>query len=120
MEHQEENPQKKPWYVYLLVSTTGATYVGATVDPDKRLRQHNCEISGGARATRAKVGKGETWTRHCYVGPFEKIDALRFEWRWKFVSRKLKGNPLERRLKALESLMDENKNIIFENAPLEA
>lgn len=107
---------EKPWYVYLLVSSSGATYVGATVDPDHRLRQHNGELVGGARATKARLGKGETWRRHCYVGPFEKRDALRFEWRWKFVSRKLKGTPLQKRLNALDSLMDESKNIFFEDS----
>ena len=38
-------------YVYLLVSTKGNTYVGATVDLNRRLRQHNKEIKGGAHAT---------------------------------------------------------------------
>ncbi len=34
-------------YVYLLVSSDNATYVGANVDIDRRLRQHNKEIKGG-------------------------------------------------------------------------
>ena len=34
------------YYVYLLESTDGCTYIGATVDLDHRLRQHNCEIKG--------------------------------------------------------------------------
>jgi len=38
-------------YVYLLVSSDDATYVGATVDLDRRLRQHNKEIKGGTHAT---------------------------------------------------------------------
>ena len=32
-------------FVYLLVSTSGSTYVGATVDLERRLRQHNKEIN---------------------------------------------------------------------------
>ena len=47
-------------YVYLLVSTSGNTYVGATVDLNRRLRQHNKEIKGGAVATGTRVAKGET------------------------------------------------------------
>ena len=96
-----------PSFVYLLVSTTGATYVGATVDVDRRLRQHNKELSGGAFATGAKVAKGETWTRHCYVSGFPDWQAaLQFEWRWKQISRKVSiQNPLERRMKALEELL---------------
>ena len=48
------------YYVYLLESTSHATYVGATVDLEHRLRQHNGEIKGGASATTMKVKKGET------------------------------------------------------------
>jgi len=96
-----------PCFVYLLVSTSGATYVGATVDLDHRLRQHNKELAGGAFATSAKVARGETWTRHCYVSGFPDWQAaLQFEWRWKQISRKQTvQNPLERRMKALEQLL---------------
>ena len=96
-------------YVYLLVSSDDATYVGATVDLDRRLRQHNKEIKGGAHATSAKVLKGETWTRACHVAGFPTWQAaLQFEWRWKQISRKLPANmfPLERRMKALKQLLD--------------
>lgn len=98
------------WYVYLLKSTNGTTYVGATVDPDRRLRQHNGELKGGARATAMKCAHGETWVRHCLVGPFDKISALKFEWRWKWLSRKEQGSPLERRQKALNKLLEENED----------
>ena len=96
-------------FVYLLVSTSGATYVGATVDLDHRLRQHNKEIKGGAMATSAKVVRGETWTRHCHVSGFPTWQAaLQFEWRWKQIHRKLpRGGctPLENRMKALDMLL---------------
>jgi len=95
-------------YVYLLVSTSGNTYVGATVDLERRLRQHNKEIKGGAHATGAKVAKGEVWTRAAYVSGFPDWQAaLQFEWRWKQLSRKLQLNmpPLKRRLIALNMLL---------------
>ena len=95
-------------YVYLLVSTSGATYVGATVDLERRLRQHNKVIKGGAHATGMKVSKGETWTRAAHVSGFPDWQAtLQFEWRWKQLSRKLTPsmNPLERRMKALKELL---------------
>jgi predicted GIY-YIG superfamily endonuclease len=96
------------WYVYCLVSTDGkATYVGATVDPQRRLRQHNQELVGGARATKRK----DHWDFFCYCGPFEKIRALQFEWRWKHLARKEKGTPLERRQTALEKLLLENEDV---------
>jgi structure-specific endonuclease subunit SLX1 len=96
-------------FVYLLVSTSGATYVGATIDLNRRLRQHNKEIKGGAHATTSKVQKGETWTRAVHVSGFPNWQAaLQFEWRWKQLSRKLsiKINPLERRIKALKNLLE--------------
>lgn len=108
----ENNDKGKPSYVYLLVSTGGATYVGATVDLDHRLRQHNKEIKGGAAATSAKVAAGEKWTRVCHVAGFpDWRAALQFEWRWKQISRQmLKGEtarlkPLERRAAALKRLL---------------
>ena len=99
---------EKHFFVYLLESTDGSTYVGATVDLDHRLRQHNKEIKGGAHATSAKVASGQTWRRVCHVAGFPDWSAaLQFEWRWKQLSRKLpmKMNPLERRKKALEILL---------------
>lgn len=98
-----------PQFVYLLESTSGATYVGATVDLDHRLRQHNKEIKGGAVATSAKVARGEIWRRHCHVSGFPTWQsALQFEWRWKQISRKLPRSgqtPLDNRIKALETLL---------------
>ena len=95
-------------YVYLLMSTSGSTYVGATVDLDRRLRQHNKEIKGGAHATGAKVSRGETWIRACHVSGFPDWPAaLQFEWRWKQLSRKLSPTlfPIERRMVALKELL---------------
>lgn len=96
-------------YVYLLVSTNGSTYVGATVDLDHRLRQHNKEIKGGAKATSMRVERGEKWRRHCYVGGFPSWQsALQFEWRWKQIYRKLPrggASPLANRMIALDRLI---------------
>ena len=95
-------------YVYLLLSSDNATYIGATVDLDRRLRQHNKEIKGGAHATGAKVAKGETWIRAAHVAGFPDWQAaLQFEWRWKQISRKLPAKmcPLLRRFQALDMLL---------------
>jgi structure-specific endonuclease subunit SLX1 len=97
------------FYVYLLLSSDNCTYVGATIDLDKRLRQHNKEIKGGAIATSNKVLKGETWIRVAHVEGFPDWQAaLQFEWRWKQLSRKIQSTvkePLERRMKALKFLL---------------
>ena len=90
-------------FVYLLECTDGSTYVGATVDLNRRLRQHNGEIKGGAKRTINK-----NWTRICYVSQFPNWSAtLQFEWRWKQLSRKypLNINPVERRMCALHELL---------------
>jgi structure-specific endonuclease subunit SLX1 len=93
-------------YVYLLECTDGSTYVGATVNLDRRLRQHNKEIKGGAYATTIKVNQGKTWRRVCHISGFPTWQtALQFEWRWKQISRTLHLPPLEKRKKALELLL---------------
>jgi len=101
--------ENKPWFVYLLATEEGQTYVGATVDPDRRLRQHNGLIGGGARATAARVGQGLVWRRMCYVSGFpDNHAALQFEWRWKSLSRKkeLQGlDAVSRRMEALQQLL---------------
>lgn len=95
-------------YAYLLLCSDGATYVGATVDLDRRLRQHNGEIVGGARLTGAKVARGKVWKRAAHVSGFPDWKAtLQFEWRWKQLSRKQPSSmaPLERRFAALHQLL---------------
>jgi structure-specific endonuclease subunit SLX1 len=95
----------KAWFCYMLQSVDGArTYVGATVDPNRRLRQHNGEICGGARAT-----KGRCWTRRYLIGGFaDERAALRFEWRWKYLTRQAPGDSfMERRAHSLALLLAE-------------
>jgi len=101
------------YYVYLLVSTNGSTYVGSTIDLNRRLRQHNGEIKGGAKRTTMIVKKGEEWLRHCYISGFPTWNAaLQFEWRWKQLSRKIKSydTPLEKRMIALNTLLNLDKS----------
>ena len=97
-------------YVYLLLATPfrDATYVGATVDLERRLRQHNKEIKGGAHATGNKVAQGNTWIRAAHISGFPDWQAaLQFEWRFKQITRKLplKMKPLARRMMALKMLL---------------
>jgi len=99
------------FFVYFLESTNGSTYIGATVDLDKRIRQHNKEIKGGATATSIKVNRGEVWSYACYVENFPTWKAaLQFEWRWKQISRLIQKRephlkPYEKRMKALNELL---------------
>lgn len=91
---------------YCLVSETGKTYVGFTVDLDRRLRQHNGDLQGGAKATH-----GHTWTRALSVCGFPSQQAaLQFEWKWKHLTRNCKGaSAVERRCLAVSQLLNEEK-----------
>ncbi len=114
IEPESEEPTRiipsREFFVYLLVSDSGTTYIGATVDLDHRLRQHNKEISGGAVQTSRKVAKGEKWRRHCYIKNLpDWKTALQVEWAWKYQTRMLRNgprqSPLERRMDALSNLL---------------
>lgn len=98
----------KDWYCYLLQSENEKnTYVGSTVDPFKRIRQHNGFIQGGAKYTR----KYRPWKVYCILYGFKsKNKCLSFEWYWKHQSRKQTGQPLQKRLKALEILLNQKQN----------
>lgn len=104
----DDSGNEKKFFVYLLTASSGATYVGATVNLERRLRQHNKEIVGGAYATGSKVGKGEIWERALHIEGFPTWPAaLQFEWRFKQLSRKFPKSmyPLERRMRALKMLV---------------
>lgn len=79
---------KNPWSVYLILSTNPPikTYVGVTTNFSRRLKQHNGELNGGAKASRA----GRPWVCACLIKGFsEKSEACEFESKWKLFSRKL-------------------------------
>ncbi|OMO69703.1 GIY-YIG nuclease superfamily [Corchorus capsularis] len=58
----------KSWSVYLILSTNHPikTYVGVTTDFSRRLKQHNGELKGGAKASRA----GRPWICACIIRGF--------------------------------------------------
>lgn len=62
----------------------GSCYIGFTNHPHTRLRQHNREITGGAKRT-AKRGP---WRMVLFVGGFPtKIAALKFEFIWTYPTK---------------------------------
>jgi predicted GIY-YIG superfamily endonuclease len=77
--------ERMTWFCYILRNTDERwkhqTYNGSTNNPVRRLRQHNEEISGGARATH---GKGGAWEIYALVSGFpDHVNALSCEWRIK-------------------------------------
>ena len=76
-------------YVYLLLSTGNATYVGATINVERRVRQHNVKLKKAVPDTGIRVKKGETWSPLCYVKNFpDWSSALQFGEKWKYLTRK--------------------------------
>jgi predicted GIY-YIG superfamily endonuclease len=59
-------------------------YIGYTNNPIRRIRQHNCELVGGAKAT-----KGYKWEYCGLIRNFrDNIEGLQIEWRLKHSTRK--------------------------------
>ena len=76
---------KETWYCYILRNRhpkyAHLTYNGSTNNPKRRLRQHNEEISGGARYTH---GRGGGWEIYCLLSGFpDHRNTLSCEWRIK-------------------------------------
>lgn len=93
---------KGQFVCYVLVHIPSkATYVGKTNHLQRRLRQHNGEISGGARSTRRKKG---VWKPLLYVHGFRtNRQVLQFEWAMKH--HKVSASRTRGRILQLEKLL---------------
>lgn len=108
---QKKDSSKEEYVCYCLKSAPtpkGAyrTYVGITNNFTRRIRQHNGEITGGARYTHAY----RPWAPLFRVHGFKtKRDVLRFEWAMKHRRRSRKGaSPDAIRCITLEYLLKAN------------
>ena len=92
-------------YVYILYSVENErTYVGYTVNPVRRILQHNGVLKGGAKYTSA-FGP---WVLFCLIEGFNNnIEALQAEWALKHVSKKRKT--AQRRLEDLDILLNKEQ-----------
>jgi len=76
---KEQKIQKTDYIVYLLKNTHGKrTYLGVTNNSEKRIKQHNGKIKGGAKYTRSFKGKG-TWIYHIKISNLTKSEAHSME-----------------------------------------
>ncbi|KAI3874339.1 hypothetical protein MKW92_002424 [Papaver armeniacum] len=86
-QNQSSTPPSS-WSVYLILSTNAPlkTYVGVTTNFSRRLKQHNGELKGGAKASRS----GRPWICACIIQGFkDHSEACQLESKWKTFSRKL-------------------------------
>jgi predicted GIY-YIG superfamily endonuclease len=101
---------EEKWYCYILRSTNeefkNYTYNGSTNDPWRRLRQHNGEICGGAKATKNKG----PWEFYFLMTGFKTHrNALSCEWMIKHPTKKRirpkKYCGIEGRIKGLNEIL---------------
>lgn len=69
------------WSVYVLTNERmGRSYIGASNNLDRRLRQHRGQIRGGAKCTRGWRDRHLTRTTAFISGFENQNEALRYEW----------------------------------------
>ena len=92
------------YFLYILVHDKhNKTYCGITNNLTRRLRQHNCELVGGARYTTNNLSDGR-WSYYALVGGLTKSEALSLEWKMHRRRNKRGKTPIERRINKLEEL----------------
>lgn len=75
------------YYCYIIANDNGNTYNGYTTNLSRRLRQHNGEIKGGARATHNRG----PWKFICVITSSDWLciaTAMKHEWTIKYPTRK--------------------------------
>lgn len=94
MNGTDELTSTKDWFVYLVENKHQQLYAGITTNPTRRLRQHNGELTGGAKALK---GKGPCYFR-CIFKVTGKSEALKLE-HW------IKRQPKKTKCKLIEGEM---------------
>jgi predicted GIY-YIG superfamily endonuclease len=90
-----------PWIFYL-IRNKNKTYAGVSPYPERRLRQHNGVICGGAKYT---TSAGPGWEHVCLVEGFQtKQQALQFEWAVKHCAPRNKGG-IHARFQKLDKIL---------------
>lgn len=58
---EASSASQQTWFVYLVRMQSGALYAGISTDPERRLRQHQGVLVGGAKALRGKGPLALVW-----------------------------------------------------------
>lgn len=95
-------------YFCYILRNNNKTYNGYTVDPERRLKQHNRILKGGAKATRYNEGN---WAMYALITGFKtSSNALSCEWRIKHPTntriRPSKYNGVIGRIKSLNEVLN--------------
>ncbi|EPS59593.1 hypothetical protein M569_15212, partial [Genlisea aurea] len=106
----DERNRSRFYACYLLASLSprfkGHTYIGFTVNPRRRLRQHNGEIASGACRTK----KRRPWEMVlCIYGFPTNVSALQFEWAWQHPLESLAVRASASTFKSLSGLANKIK-----------
>ena len=74
------------WYVYVLLCADFSFYCGITTNVERRLKQHNGKIKGGAKYTRSKRPCKYLYFEEC----FNRSDASKKEFKFKNLTKSKK------------------------------
>jgi predicted GIY-YIG superfamily endonuclease len=99
----------KLWFNYLINNDKNKTYIGSTNNINRRIRQHNGEIKGGAKYTR-----GCKWYYYCiiYTININKNIYLSREWYLKYIKRKNKYYGITSKKKIIEFYFSKKNKIV--------
>ena len=71
------------WYVYVVACFDDSLYCGITTDVNRRIKQHNGDISGGSKYTRSRRPVKLVWS----VDVADRSEASKVEYKIKRLSK---------------------------------
>jgi len=94
------------WYIYVLLCADNSLYCGITTNLEKRLKQHNGEIKGGAKYTRSKRPCRFVYIKKAMNRSIASKEEYQFKRlsrknKIKFINQELTHQPLEPSLRQL-------------------
>jgi predicted GIY-YIG superfamily endonuclease len=102
------------YIMYLLINKYNkCTYIGITNNPERRIRQHNGIIKGGAKYTKNKKEQG-LWEYYGFILGLNKSLSLSIEKKVHIYSRKTYGKtPLEKRINCINNILKDYEYLSF-------